>query len=122
LLPDDPFEAAKVHEINSYFGTTMHISHAHRVRGARWSDDPAVIEGMKLKVARNLTEQFGYVDGLLGAPWVAGDYSIADPYFYVVARWAEGDGVDIGQYPKVAAHFTAMNARPAVQRALAVQA
>ena len=122
LLPVDPFTAAKVQEIMSYFGTTMHISHAHRVRGARWSDDPAVIEGMKLKVARNLTEQFGYVDGLLGDPWVGGEYSIADPYLYVLSRWAAGDGVDIALFPKVSAHFAAMEALPAVQRALAVQA
>lgn len=122
LMPTGPYEAAKVHETCSYFGTTMHISHAHRMRGARWSDDPAVIEGMKLKVARNMADHFGYVEAGFEGPWVMGTaYSIADPYLYCLERWAEPDGVDIGQFPKVAKHFAAMNARPAVRRALAVQ-
>jgi len=122
LLPQDPYAAAKVNEAMGYFGMTMHISHAHRMRGARWSDDPAVIEGMKLKVAANLTEQFGHVEGLFSGPWVTGGfYSIADPYLYCLERWAEGDGVDLARFPRVSAHFAAMTARAAVQRALALQ-
>ena len=39
-----------------------------------------------------------------------------------VARWLEGDGVDIARCSKVAAHFKAMQARPAVQRVLAAYA
>ena len=30
------------------------VSHAHLRRGARWSDDPAVIEALKIKVPQQL--------------------------------------------------------------------
>jgi len=44
---------------------------------------------------------------------------VADGYLYTIARWLKGDGVDVADYPKLAAHMAAMEARPAVQRMLA---
>ena len=37
---------------------------------------------------------------------------MCDPYLYTVARWMEGDGVDINRFPKVKAQFDAIKARP----------
>ena len=91
------------------------------MRGARWSDDPAVIEGLKLKVPQNMTDCFTLIenDYLMG-PWVMGEqYTVADPYLYILASWMEGDGVDITKFPKVIDHRTRMAARPAVQKVLA---
>jgi glutathione S-transferase len=48
-------------------------------------------------------------------------YSFADPYLYTIARWLEGDGVDVARLPKVADHRRRMAADPAVQRVLAAQ-
>ncbi|MEO8244321.1 MAG: glutathione S-transferase family protein [bacterium] len=121
LLSGDAFAVARVQEMMSYLCSTAHVSHAHRMRGSRWSDDPVVIEGLKLKVTRNVTEHFTYLEGRFVGPWALGDYSLADPYLYVLASWCPSDGVDLARFPKIAAHFAAMNARPAVQRALAVQ-
>ena len=57
---------------------------------------------------------------LLG-PWVLGDhYSICDPYLFTLARWLEGDRVEIARFPKVAAHFARIQERPAVGRVLAL--
>src|ERR1700709_336438 len=50
LLPGEVFDAARVQEFNTYLCSTVHVSHAHRMRGARWSDDAAVVEALKLKV------------------------------------------------------------------------
>src|SRR3954463_10732669 len=33
---DNPNALAKVQEFNSYLCSTVHVSHAHRMRGARW--------------------------------------------------------------------------------------
>lgn len=118
LLPADLFQAAQVQEFCAYLCATVHVSHAHRVRGARWSDDPAVIAGLKVKVAQNMGDHFAYLEGRYGGPWVMGSYSVADPYLFVVAGWLGSDGVDIARFPKIAAHHAAMIARPAVQRAL----
>ena len=48
-------------------------------------------------------------------------YSIADPYFHTFCYWLPTDGLDIEQFPKAAAHFKRMQARPAVQAALAFE-
>ncbi|MCR8722682.1 glutathione S-transferase family protein [Frigidibacter sp. ROC022] len=123
LLPSDPREAARVDELCAYLSATVHVSHAHRARGARWSDDPAVIEALKLKVPSNMAAHFSYLSGQLRGPWYLGEqYSLADAYLFTMERWLPGDGVDLAGLPKIAAHMARVEARPAVQRALAVTA
>lgn len=122
LLPNDPLSIARVQELNAYLASTVHVSHAHRMRGARWSDDPAVIEAMKLKVAQNMGDHFAYLESRFDGPWAMGAvYSVADPYLFVLSGWLARDGVDITRFPKIAAHHARMLNRPAVQHALAVQ-
>lgn len=122
LLPSDPLTAAKVHEFNSFMCSTVHVSHAHRGRGHRWSDDAEVIEKLKVKVVENLTSHFTYLEARFDGPWVMGDaYSIADPYLFTVGRWLKADGVDIALFPRIADHQKRMADRPAVQNALQLQ-
>jgi len=120
---DDPFAFARVQEFNAYLSSTVHVSHAHRVRGSRWSDDPAIIEGMKPKVAQNMTEAFQLIETkMLAGPYVLGDrFTVADGYLFTMARWLEGDGVDIKKFPKVNDHQKRVADRPAVQRILAAE-
>jgi glutathione S-transferase len=108
--------------MNAWLASTVHVSHAHRVRGARWSDDPQVIEGLKVKVSANMAAHMADIEKLFfKGPWVlGGTWSSADCYLYTVWRWLPSDGVDQAAYPRVAAHARAMEARPAVQRALTV--
>lgn len=121
LAPAEPFAFARAQSFNSYLCSTVHVSHAHKGRGARWSDDPAVIEGVKLKVTKNMADHFALIEReMLAGPWVLGaDYSVCDAYLYTISRWLEGDGVDVREFPKVAAHMRAMEARPAVRKVLA---
>jgi glutathione S-transferase len=119
----DPFALAQVQEFNSYLCSTVHVAHAHRMRGTRWADDNAAIEAMKRKVPSNVTECFGLIENnLLKGPWVMGDrYTICDPYLFTIASWIEGDGVDTTKVPRVMAHRRRMLARPAVQKAVAAE-
>jgi glutathione S-transferase len=121
---DDPFALGRVQEINSYLCSTVHVAHAHKTRGARWTDDAAAMEAMKRKVPETMAAAFELVEQhMIAGPWVMGDtYSVCDPYLYTVARWLEGDSVDAARFPKVKAHMAAMAARPAVQRVLQAQA
>jgi glutathione S-transferase len=122
LMPSDPFAAARVQELMAYLCSTVHPSHAHLRRGSRWSDDPAVIEALKIKVPTNMADHFAYLEGRFDGPWAMGAaYSAADPYLFVLAGWLGGDGVDIARFPRIAAHHARMLDRPAVRRALAVQ-
>ena len=122
LMPADPFQAGRVQELMSYLCSTVHVSHAHRLRGYRWSDDPQIIEGLKHKVTQNMTEHFAYLESRFAGPWAMGaEYTVADAYLYVLCNWSGSDGVDLAQFPQLAGHQVAMEARPAVQRALALQ-
>lgn len=52
----DPFDFARVQAFNSYLCSTVHIAHAHRMRGYRWADDPAAIREMQRKVPEAVGE------------------------------------------------------------------
>jgi glutathione S-transferase len=120
---DDPFRFAEVQSFNSYLCSTVHVAHAHRVRGTRWVDDAAAIEAMKRKVPETVTACFDLIESkLMKGPWVMGDtYTICDPYLFTIAGWLEGDGVDHARFPKVNAHRGHMSERPAVRKVLAVE-
>jgi glutathione S-transferase len=117
---DDPFKFAQIQAFNSYLCSTVHVAHAHRLRGSRWSDDPAAIESMKLKVSQNMGDCFNIIEReYFKGPWVMGEaYTICDPYLYTVATWLESDGVDPARFPKVLGHRNRMAERAAVKKAL----
>ncbi|HZZ89676.1 MAG TPA: glutathione S-transferase N-terminal domain-containing protein [Caulobacteraceae bacterium] len=120
---DDPFAFAQAQAFNSFVCSTVHVAHAHRMRGHRWSDEEAVIEGMKRFAPRSVGAAFELVERtMLAGPWVLGEaYTICDPYLFTVAQWLEGDGVDLSLVPRVAEHRERVRGRPAVQRALAAE-
>jgi glutathione S-transferase len=117
---DDPFLFAQVQAFNSYLCSTLHVAHAHRMRGYRWADEPAAIEAMRCKVPQSVTACYDLIEHkMLGAPWVMGEtYTICDPYLFTMAQWLEQDGVDPTRFPKVIAHRRRMSERPEVQRAI----
>ncbi len=120
---DDPYEFARVQAFNSYLCSTVHVAHAHRMRGYRWADDPIAIADMQRKVPSTVGDCFDLIETtLLAGPWVMGDrYTICDPYLFTLSQWLDADGVDVKRFPKVVDLVQRMNARPAVQRALAAE-
>lgn len=121
---DDPFLFAEIQAFNSYMCSTVHVAHAHRVRGSRWVDDPGAIAAMQKKVPETVAACFELIESeMLRGPWVMGDaYSIADPYLFTIAGWLESDSVDIARFPRVQDHYRRMTERPAVARAMAAAA
>jgi glutathione S-transferase len=120
LSRSDPFAFAQMQAFNSYLSSTVHVNHAHNRRGARWSDDAAVVENLKIKVPQNMTDCCAMIEReYLKGPWVMGEqYTVADAYLFTIANWLEGDGVDTSKFPKILAHRAAMLERPAVQAAM----
>ena len=118
---DDPYALAKVQAFNSYLCSTVHVAHAHRVRGYRWTDDAAAIETMKKKVPQTVGECFALIEReMFAGPWVmAKDYTVCDGYLYTLSQWLSGDGVDIDKTPRIAEHFRRVGERPAVRKAVA---
>lgn len=120
LVPHDPLDAAHMRSVMYYLASTMHVNHAHRVRGSRWADSADSHADMKNKVAANMTENARHVQ----THYLRGDYilgeqiSLANPYVFVVCSWLEGDGVDLSALPAVSAYLARMRGRPSVQHVI----
>jgi glutathione S-transferase len=121
---NDAFAFAQVQAFNSYLCATVHVAHAHGRRGARWVDDESAMAAMKRKVPQTMADCFSLIEKtMISGPWVMGEsYTICDPYLYTISTWLKGDEVDIAKFPKVSAHFAAMNERPSVREALRIEA
>jgi GST-like protein len=64
---------------------------------------------------------YGVIDRRLGeAPFLAGDYSIADIATYPWIRPHKWQGKNIAEFPNLARWYQELGARPAVQRGLAI--
>ena len=117
LVPAQPEVAAHARGVMYYLASTMHVAHAHKMRGTRWADHPESHADMTAKVPQTMAACAAYVEenALLG-DFVAGDsLSLADPYLYIVCNWLEGDGVPLADYPRIAAFMQRMAERPSVK-------
>jgi glutathione S-transferase len=121
---DDPFAFAKAQAFNSYLCSTVHVAHAHKHRGYRWTDDPVAQAAMTAAVPKNEIACFRLIeDEMFEGPWVLGEaFSICDAYLYTLLGWLPGDGVDIEQFARLADHSRRVAGRPAVRKVLAQQA
>lgn len=121
LAPSDPYELARMQAFNAYMASTVHVNHAHKLRGYRWADDAPAQDSMKKKVAQNMTDCAAIIENdYFAGPWVMGrQFTVSDPYLYIISTWMPGDGVDLSKFPKISAHKAAMNERPAVRKVMA---
>ncbi len=116
-LPADLYQQARIQSFNAYLCSTVHVAHAHKKRGSRWVDDLAAQKAMTDNVPNTMAACFKMIETeMFEGPWVHGTtFSISDPYLYRISSWAEGDGVDISNYPKIHAHLNAMSERESVK-------
>lgn len=121
---DDPFAFAKAQAFNSYLCSTVHVAHAHKHRGYRWTDDPIAHAAMTAAVPKNEIACFRMIeDEMFEGPWVLGEaFSICDAYLFTLFGWLPGDGVDVEQFERLADHSRRVADRPAVRKVLAQQA
>lgn len=118
LAPTDPFEFAIAQSFNDYVNSTVHVMHAHGKRGSRWADDTAAHESMKAKVTENMAECARMIEThYLKGPYLLGEnFSICDPYLYLVSRWLFDNSVQLENYPKILDHYNLMNQRASVAK------
>ncbi|MFM2279694.1 MAG: Glutathione S-transferase [Pseudomonadota bacterium] len=117
---DDAFAFAEMQAFNAYLCSTVHVAHAHGRRGSRWASEQSSFDDMKRKVPETMGAAMALIENdMLRGPWIMGDqYTIADPYFYVVSTWLKGDGVDIETLPRIADFKRRMEERSSVKKAL----
>lgn len=113
LVPQDAETAAHMRSVMYYLASTMHVAHAHKVRGSRWADQQSSIEDMRAKVPETMAACAAYIEAdCLRGTYVTGDrLSLADPYLYMVSSWMEGDGVPRSGFPKIDRFLTLMDTR-----------
>lgn len=89
------------------FGTTAYLG------------DPAAIEKSKADARAKLRGMFERADAQLAdKDWLVGQRSIADPYLFVLTRWAKNNSVDLSGLDNLERFFANMRADPAVQKTL----
>jgi glutathione S-transferase len=117
---DDAFAFAELQAFMAYLSSTMHVATAHFRRASRWADRETSFEDMRAKVPQNTRDCCALIESeYFNGPWVMGaDYTIADPYLFTLTGWLGRFGIALSEFPKIAAHREAMQARAAVQRAL----
>jgi len=117
LTPDTATDAAHMRAVMYYLASTMHVAHAHKMRGTRWADKQSSIDDMRAKVPDTMRDCAAFVSSdCLRGDYVLGDaFSIADPYLFVVCTWLEGDGVDVTAFPEITGFMNRMDARKSVK-------
>jgi glutathione S-transferase len=81
------------------------------------------VHGSRLRGPEHIASAFGVAEAkLAGRPWAIGRFTVADIHLFRV-HWRFRPGIDAppGTYPALEAHRDRMLARPAVQKALAVE-
>lgn len=117
LMPEDLVQAAKARSVMYYLASTMHVNHAHKLRGARWADNASSWADMTAKVPETMAASAAHIEAeCIEGSYVLGDtFCIADAYLFMVCTWLKGDGVDPAQFPKIQKLLDTMETRASVQ-------
>lgn len=116
LIPSCAKDAAHMRSVMYYLASTMHVAHAHKMRGSRWADTEQSHADMSAKVPETMSACAAFVEAeCLRGDFVCGkDFSIADAYLFIVCNWLEGDGVALSDFPIITAYLARMKARQSV--------
>ncbi|MBV7486168.1 glutathione S-transferase family protein [Bordetella sp. BOR01] len=115
--------AASRAEVRRWLGlinSDLHRTFSLVFGAQRYLPDEAAQEQLRASAASQLRTLFGQLDKqLAGKHYLAGAApSIADPYLYVVLRWAHAKQIDLSGMDNLAAFFQRMEADAGVQAAL----
>jgi glutathione S-transferase len=96
-------------------------SEIHKSIGALFN--PALDADGRSAGIQKVEARLDVLDRQLGdAPYLAnGEYSVADAYLFVVLRWLRFFKIDVARWPRLAGLVGRVEARPAVQAALAAE-
>jgi len=115
-----PRSRAEVNKWLALANSDIHPSFHPLFGSTAFLGDDAAIEKTRDAARTKLRSLFERVDAqLAGKDWITGQRSIADPYLYVVGRWARAQGIDLSGLDHLARFVAHMEADPAVRRVLA---
>ncbi len=113
LVPSGTLGRTRMREIMYYIASTMHVAHAHKLRGARWADQASSLADMTAKVPQTMADCCAHLEDTYPfAPFALGDrISLADAYLFIALQWAGTDGVDLGVFPKLSTYVAMFDGR-----------
>ena len=110
---------AEVNKWLAFANSDIHPSFHPLFGSTAYLEDDALINRSKDAARSKLRGLFERTDAQLeGKDWIAGRRSIADPYLYVVTRWAKAQGIDLSGLANLERFFRHIEADPAVQKVL----
>lgn len=118
-----PHGRAEVNRWLALINSDMHPAYKPLFGSTAYLGDEAMIEKSKVEARRRLRVYFERLDKqLAGRDGLVGSRSIADPYLFVVLRWAKAVKVDLSGLGNLKTFEAHMRADAGVQRALKAQA
>lgn len=114
-----PKGRAEVNRWLAFVNSDVHPAFKPLFGSTGYLEDAAAIEKSKAHSRAMLRALFARADEQLkGRDWLAGTRSIADPYLYVVLRWANGQNVDLDGFEQLAKFKQRMEDDPTVRKVL----
>lgn len=114
-----PEGRAEVNRWLAFVNADVHPAFKPLFGATAYLEDAGLIEKSKENARTTLRGLLAQADAQLeGRAWIAGERSIADPYLFVVLRWAKGQDVDLAGLDNLVRFVARMEADPAVQKVL----
>ncbi len=119
LLPADPEIEARALEAMDYICGTLHpLGFGRLFRTVNFTQDEAQVPAVRARGHEIIGKALALLDHQLeGREWLVGPYTVADAALFFIEMW--GKRAEVTLPANITAHFLRMQARPAVQRALA---
>jgi glutathione S-transferase len=112
-------------EVNRWLGlvnSDVHPLYKALFGATGYLKDEAIIEKTKRHAKKALRRQFEILNKQLeGRDWLIGTRSIADPYLFVMLRWAKAMNIDLSGLDNLEAFFARMNSDAAAKKVLAAE-
>ena len=119
---DTPRGRAEVNRWLAFLNSDVHPAFKPLFGSTAYLGDEAAVEKTKDASRKQLRTYFERLDKQLdGRDWLAGQRSIADPYLFVLLRWARGMKLDLSGLENLKKFEHRMRADAGVQRALKTQ-
>lgn len=114
LMPSDGIARYRALEWIGYIATELHKGFVPLFHGGS--------EKEKTEAKEDILKRLSFIEDSLSGDGLMGDsFSAPDAYLFVILRWAKSMHLDLSTMPRLLAFKARMEARPAVQKALAAE-
>ncbi|WP_072000537.1 glutathione S-transferase [Pantoea agglomerans] len=116
----DEFTFCKLSSLNCWLSSTMHVAHAHSIRGDRWASSESSLKEMAFKTRQNMEDCCLFIENFVlnNSYFSVSNYSVSNSYMFVMTYYAIVDGVDITKYPKLFEHWNFVLERASTKKIL----